>query len=41
MEKSSAASSEAAAGMLATPTVRAPDGPTETITVDPRNRGDR
>ena len=41
MDKSSTASSEAAAGMLATPGVRAQDGPTETITVDPRNRGDR
>ena len=40
MERSSSAS-EAASGMIATPGVRAQDGPTETITVDPRTRGDR
>lgn len=41
MEKSSGGGSEAAGGMLATPGMRPQDGPTETITVDPRNRGDR
>ena len=40
MEKSSS-SSDAAGGLIATPGARGQDGPTETITVDPRNRGDR
>jgi membrane protease subunit HflK len=40
IDKSSTASSDAP-GLVATPGVRAPDGPTETITVDPRTRGDR
>ena len=39
LEKSSGA--DAAAGLMGTPGARAPDGPTETITVDPRTRGDR
>ncbi len=41
MEKSSVSGSDAAAGVIATPGVRAQDGPSETITVDPRTRGDR
>jgi membrane protease subunit HflK len=40
-EKSSSAGSDAVPGIIATPGVHTPDGPTETITVDPRTRGDR
>jgi membrane protease subunit HflK len=41
MEKSSSSGSDGTTGIIATPGVRAPDGATETITVDPRTRGDR
>ncbi len=41
LDKGSSGGSEAAAGLLATPGTRSQDTPTETITVDPRNRGDR